>query len=499
MRVLVTGGTGVIGRPVIDRLVQRGHTIRLLSRHAERDRCLWPERVEAHEGSVGSDDEVRGAAEGCDAVLHIAGIIQEEPPHLTFDNINVQGTRRLVQEAERAGVRRFVHLSSLGADRGSSAYHESKLASEDVARTFTGSWLICRPGNVYGPGDEVISLVLKWVRSFPAVPVVGGDRRFQPISAEDLADALVLALERDTPSREVLEMAGAEQISMTELLDELERVTDCHPTRIPIPEVVALAGAGLAKALDIEIPVNSDQLTMLIEENEIRNGSNALTDVFGITPTPLATGLRLLADTLPARLPDEGVGPMHHQRFWTEIRSSRVTADDLFEMLCRDFSSFLPRDLLEVGVEPGTTTAVEEGSTLTMKVPVRGNIQVRVLEVRRRTISCVTVEGHLLAGLIRFLVRPHDDGIHFEVRSFTRASQTLDELGMAAVGHALQERTWRSVVEEVAGRCRTTDVDDVQQYTTRMPESRAAVVERSVEQLVMARRREAVARGERTP
>jgi nucleoside-diphosphate-sugar epimerase len=496
LRVLVTGGTGVIGRPVVDRLVLGGHTVRLLTRHARRDCGLWPGRVEAHEGSVGTDREVTGAAEQCDAVLHIAGIVAEKPPELTFDNINVEGTRRIVREAERAGVRRLVHLSSLGADRGRSDYHRSKLESEAAASAFDGEWVICRPGNVYGPGDDVVSLLLKWVRSMPAVPVVSGDHPFQPIAADDLAEALVKALEGEGPAHEVFELAGLERVTMPELLDLLEEITDRHPSRIPVPEWAAVAGTGLAKLIGVEVPVSLDQVTMLLEDNIIpEDGRNALTEVFGVEPRPLAKGLAELADSLPAHLPGEGVGPMQHQRYWTEIHGGSRSADELFELLQRDFSSLLPRDLLEVGAEPGSARSIEEGATLTMAIPMRGNIQVRVLEVGRRTISCVTVEGHLLAGLIRFLIHDHDDGrIHFEVRSYSRASQLLDELGMAALGQRAQHRTWSSVVERIAEQCGVNG-SQVHTHSARMTEFRAEIVERWVEQLVMARRREAVARG----
>lgn len=184
---------------------------------------------------------------------------------------------------------------------------------------------------------------------------------------------------------------------------------------------------------------------------------------------------------------------MLHQRYWTDVTNARVSADELFELLREDFSTLFPRELLDVGAEPGAPTAVEEGATLTMRIPVRGHIQVRVLEVRERKITCVTVEGHHLAGVIRFQLREHDEGIRFEVQSFARASQLLDELGMAAVGHRLQERTWTTVVEEVARRYGDGAPADVQTMSVELSDERAHRVEQWVDQLVMARRRQAVA------
>jgi uncharacterized protein YbjT (DUF2867 family) len=492
MHVLVTGGTGLVGKSSVDQLLERGHTVRLFARNAERDCYLWESGVEAYAGSVGRDEDVHGAAEGCDGILHIVGIVDEVPPDATFDNINVLGTRRIVREAERAGVRRLVYVSSLGADRGRSEYHRSKRAGEEIAKEFAGDWLICRPGNVYGPGDQVISLLLKMVRTLPAIPVIGGgDQPFQPIRAQDLAVALALAVEWEEPAREVLELAGGERVTMNELLDIFELITDRSPTRIPIPESVALAGAALAEFVGVEIPINGDQIVMLLEENVIPpERTNALTEVFGVTPVLLTDGLAELADSLPEQLPQEGYGSLHRQRYWADIQECGIPADELFEMICRDFHALTPEGLVEVGAEPGTPKSIHEGATLTMAIPLRGNIQVRVEEVEGRTITCVTVEGHHLAGIIRFIVREIGELVRFEVRSYSRASRMLDSVGMAAVGRRLQKATWRGMVEEVVRRAGGYAASGVEEDSSVMTDREAARIERWIEERVITRRRE---------
>ncbi len=494
MHVLVTGGTGVVGKVAVDRLLEREHTVRLLSRHAERDKDLWEEGVEPYPGSVGRDEDVRGAAEGCRAILHIVGIVDEVPPEVTFENINVQGTRRIVEEAERAGVDRLVYVSSLGAERGTSEYHRSKHRGEEITQAFSGNWLVCRPGNVYGPGDQVISLLLKLVRTLPAIPIIGnGNQPFQPVWVEDLAAALALAVECPEPSRAVLELAGAEQVTLNGLLEIFERITDRHPQRIPVPEMIALAGAQVADWVGMEVPVNADQILMLLEENVIQPGkTNALTEVFGVTPIPLEKGLTKLADSLPEKLPSEGVGKLHRQRYWADIAGSRLDADQLFTMVCREFYTLVPSNLLEVGAEPGTPVTLEEGATLTLDIPLRGHIQVRVEEIANRGVTMSTVEGHHLAGIIRYLVREREGGrlIHFEVRSYTRASRLVDSLGMAAVGRRLQKTTWRSMVEEVVRRSGGEAVGGIEEQAGVLDEEEAAHVERWAEQRVIERRRE---------
>src|SRR3954471_4633725 len=103
MRILVTGGSGVVGRSTITELLKRGHTVRLLSRGAAEDVAAWPAGVEAWPGNVGSAASVRGAVDDCQAVIHLVAIVAESPPEATFDRINVEGTRVMRDEAQRAG------------------------------------------------------------------------------------------------------------------------------------------------------------------------------------------------------------------------------------------------------------------------------------------------------------------------------------------------------------------------------------------------------------
>lgn len=492
MWVLVTGGTGVVGKAAVDALLARGHAVRLLSRHADRDARQWGAGVEPFPGDVGDDDAVRGAAEGCGAVLHVAGIAAERPPEVTFENVNVRGTRRVVEEARRAGVGRFVLVSSLGAERGSSEYHRSKWRAEEVVReAFPGEWLVLRPGNVYGPGDEVVSLLLRMVRTLPAVPVIGdGSHPFQPIRAEDLGEALARAVEPGGPSGQVLELAGEDVTTVNDLLDLMEKLTGRSPVRVPVPAWLARSGAEAAGALGVEIPVNADQVVMLLEENVIPPGRpNALTEIFGVTPTPLGEGIGLLADALPERLPSEGVGALTRDRYWADLRGSRLDADALFRLVCEEFATLPDPDLLRVGAEPGSRDRLEEGATLSLAIPVRGTVQVRVEEVANRTATAVTLEGHPLSGAIRFSVEEVEGGLlRFEVRSFTRPSGFLDQLTTGTVGAPLRRIAWTSFVEEVVRRSGGEAVGGVRTESEALDETAAADVERWVEEVVMRSR-----------
>jgi len=484
MKVLVTGGTGVIGQAAVTEILAGGHTVRLLSRNAAEDAKQWPAGVEPWPASIGDQNELRGCAEGCDLIIHVAGIV-EETGSLTFESINVDGTRSIVREAERSKVGRFIYLSSLGAETGDSPYHRSKRRAEDIVRSFAGGWIILRPGNVYGPGDEVVSLLLTVVRTSPVVPVIGtGEDKFQPIWVEDLAAVLSECVHRTDLHRRVLEVAGEEKTCLNDLLDRMSELTGRSPARIPIPSFLASAGVTIAGVLGAKLPVNESQLMMLSEGNVIETpGGNALTGVFHMQSTSLDSGLRKLADALPEQTPDKGVGMLKQKRLWVDIAGSKLVPEELFARFCLRFGELTP--FVNVHAEPGTPAILGKGNTLTMALPGRGNVQVRVEQLVPNSATLVTLTGHPLAGAIRFLAEQRGDLIRFEVQVYDRPANLADWLMMRAVGDGLQMRTWESVVQESGGAA----ANPIQHDETFLDEHKAGRVEEWVKDLVIERKR----------
>ncbi|HEU0301752.1 MAG TPA: DUF1990 family protein [Longimicrobium sp.] len=493
MRVLVTGGSGTVGKAAVDELIRAGHTVRLLSRHADDDARQWAAGVEPHAGSIASDEAVAGAAEGCGAVLHVAGIVAESPPDSTFQSIHVEGTRRLAREARRAGVRRFVYVSSHGAERGESPYHQSKYAAEqEVRREAPPGWLVVRPGNVYGPGDEVISLMLKLVRTLPVIPLIGsGDQPFQPVWSGDLGLALARAVERDEPRETAVEVMGPDVTTMREVIRLLGKITQRSPVLVPVPEFLARMGTQALETVGIDFPVKEGQIIMLREGSVLPEGvPNGLTEVFGVTPTTLGEGLGRLVDELPELLPADGTGTLHRQRYWADIHGSSLTQEELFEVVRTEFYALAPSGLLEVGAEPGSRTAMEEGATLTLEIPLRGHVQVRCMDISDCTLTMVTLEGHPLSGAIRFdVTQLSPQVVRFEIRSFTRSTDLIDRIGMRAFGKVAQRATWRSVVGAAVERSGGTAPGGVQQEETALHGKDAEDVEKWVEEVVMRFRR----------
>jgi NADH dehydrogenase len=490
MRILVTGGTGTVGESAVTALVRHGHEVRLFSRHAVDDARGWPQGVTGVDGDVGDPASVTGCADGCDAVLHLVAIVREAPPEATFARINVDGTRHVLAEAARAGVRRFVYVSSLGADRGASEYHGSKRAAEALVRASALDWTICRVGNVYGSGDPVISLLLQWVRTLPVVPVIDdGDQPFQPVWADDLAEGLARCVERDDLGRRVLELTGAERTSMNDVIDRIGTIVGRKPVRVPVPSLLATLGLKAAKQLGVDMPVDEGQLTMLREGSVIDDpGRNALVAELGVPTTPLDEGLRRLADTQPEQLPQDGVGGLERKRFWAEIEGCRFDAESLMARLGARFDELTP-GLMDLDAEPGTPSAVEEGAALTMELPMRGRVQVRVVEVTPRRITLVTLRGHPLAGAVRLLGEQRGDRVRFEVQVYDRSSNVADWVVMHPFGARVQDANWTALVERVVEESGGTAPEGVQREQDTLDDEQAAEVERWIEELVRARKR----------
>jgi len=495
MQVLVTGGTGVIGRGVIPELLAAGHRVRLLSRKAEEHSNEWPEEVECVDGDVTIADSIEGSAGGCQAVIHVTGIVDEKPPEITFERVNVEGTRNILGEAERAGAGRFLFVSSLGADRGRSPYHASKLQGEQLVKKFPGEWVIARPGHVFGPGDEMISMVLKMVRTSPVVPQVGfGRHRFQPLWYRDFGKALSACVSRPDVAGQVLELAGDDVVTVAELLQTLSRLTDRPGLRLPLPPFLVRSALWIFErgkrlvSWKGQLPLNDSKLTMLVEENMIAEGrTNALSETFRMRPTPLLEALKELTQSIPENLPGSGVGSLERKRFWADISGARVDAEGLMALFKSQINDVMP---IDCRAEPVAPSRVEDDATLSLGLPGRGHVQVRVQVCEPTQVCLSTVEGHPLAGMVSFTSEQRGSLLRFTVETISRPANTLDWLAINVAGRWLQDLTWQDVVGNTAKLSGGSIPEGVQQRAETLKGDEAAAVEKSVGDLIARRKRE---------
>ena len=187
MRILVTGATGFVGPAVVQRLVDDGHTVRVLE-HSEGSSADLPSQ-EAVSGSMTDPASLRAAAEGQDVVVHLVAILTGKPEE--FRSVMEQGTRDLLEAARGAGVRRFVLMSALGTTEETKdlvPYYGAKWQMEQDVKASGLEHVIFRPSFVFGRDGGALGQFKKIAKLAPVTPIVGpGTQRIQPIWVDDVA------------------------------------------------------------------------------------------------------------------------------------------------------------------------------------------------------------------------------------------------------------------------------------------------------------------------
>ena len=292
-RVFVTGATGFVGRTVIQALRAEGYVVRCLVRRGSEPDLRGVEAIERVEGDVLSRQTLEEGMAGCDAVVHLVGIIREHvPTNTTFYRVHVQGTGNVVAAAASVGVRRYIHMSALGAREGArSRYHQTKWAAEEAVHACSLPWTIVRPSVIYGRGDGFVSLLVWVVRRLPVVPLIVGGR-LQPVPVEQVAQGVARALSRPSAVKQTYEVGGPDRVTLGELVDLIGKVLGRRRIlKFNVPRVVVRVATRALHRLPY-FPLTPDQLLMLEEDNVCDPAPFFST--FGLAPLPLATGLRQL-------------------------------------------------------------------------------------------------------------------------------------------------------------------------------------------------------------
>ncbi|BCS52153.1 complex I NDUFA9 subunit family protein [Geobacter sp. SVR] len=289
MKIFIAGGTGFVGSHLQRELLRRGHSLRLLIHRRSAD--IAPD-VEQIEGDVTRQESLERAAEGCQAVINLVGIIREYPGRgITFEKLHVQATGNMLAMTRQCGIRRFLQMSALGTRPAAvSDYHRTKFRAEELVRHSGLEWTILRPSLIFGPRDAFVNMLAAQLRLAPVMPVIGdGHYRLQPIHADDVARCFALALELPQTIGHCFELCGNERLTYLELLDSVAEATGTRPPvkpRLPV---------GLMKLMIPtlqripQFPITMDQLQMLLEGNTC-DGAWKLT--FGFEPRQFRQGIR---------------------------------------------------------------------------------------------------------------------------------------------------------------------------------------------------------------
>ncbi|HAV64169.1 MAG TPA: hypothetical protein DCY13_17610 [Verrucomicrobiales bacterium] len=297
MKVFLTGGTGFVGREVLWRLHEEGHSIRMLARSAKDEQVrqmAYRHSAELIPGDLLDRGALVEGMQGCGAVIHLVGIINESGKS-SFQRIHVEGTEHVLGAAQEAGVGRFVHMSALGTREGArSRYHQTKWQGEVAVRSSGLRWTIFRPSVIYGRGDGFVNLLAQLCKWSPVIPLFGGgNNRLQPVSVEDVARCFVSALSAEAVENQVIDLCGFEVFTLREIYRVILRTTRRWRPMVAIPMPLARIQAAAMESLfglaGRPSPLTRDQLLMLEEDN----CGDAMTaaKLFGIKPATFEEGI----------------------------------------------------------------------------------------------------------------------------------------------------------------------------------------------------------------
>jgi farnesol dehydrogenase len=322
VKLLLTGGTGFLGKSVARALAARGHELRILAR-AGSNLAGLPESVEVARGDVTDAESLRRAADGCGAVVHMAALVKMWTPEPErFDAVNLGGLRNALDAARSAGARlvytsSFIAVGPTGSDPADEGrvhpgtgyrndYERTKALADVVAREAAASGadvVMLYPGVVYGPGDLTDgNLVVKMVADhmqgrFPGI-IGPGDRLWSYAYVEDVAEGHALALEKGRKGERYF-LCG-ENVAMTGLFETLRDVAGVAPPRrhIPYPVASALGYSLYAWAeLTGREPLLTHEVVDVFREHWAYSSAKAEGEL-GYRRTPLRDGLRRTVDWL---------------------------------------------------------------------------------------------------------------------------------------------------------------------------------------------------------
>src|SRR5215470_14185006 len=282
--ITVFGGSGFLGRHVVQALAERQYRIRVAVRRPDLTGHLQPlgcvGQIHAVQANVRNRPSVAAAVRGSDVVINLVGILFESGRQ-RFDAVQSFGAEGIALAAAAHNAR-MVHVSAIGADEDSSAaYARAKRHGEELVLAATPDATIFRPSILFGPNDDFFNRFAGIARMSPILPLVGGGHtRFQPVFAGDVAEAIAKAVEGATKPGTIYELGGPDVFTFKQLMEFILATTGRRRLLAPLPFPVArLQAFGFELLSKVPLPflakplLTPDQVDMLRHDNVVSEGA----------------------------------------------------------------------------------------------------------------------------------------------------------------------------------------------------------------------------------
>jgi uncharacterized protein YbjT (DUF2867 family) len=291
MNVAVAGGTGFIGKVILQKLVKEGHHVKALIRPGSLLKINKFSGTESRYVYYDSPTQMVKTVEDCQAIINLVGIISQTKDN-TFDFAHHLIPMTLVKAAQDTGIKRFIQMSALGVDGGPNIeYFETKRLGENAVKAGGLDWTIFRPSLVYGPGDHSVGMMAKAIKLLPVFPVVGdGKYELMPVHVDNVAEAFVRALEKPEAIGQTYDIPGPDKYTFDELLDKIgQALGKKSVSKLHLPAGLIRFKAAIIGKL-FGGPLSADLIRMLTAGSV--SGDDRVYREFGITPIVFSEGIR---------------------------------------------------------------------------------------------------------------------------------------------------------------------------------------------------------------
>src|SRR5499433_4508647 len=220
--VTVFGGTGFLGRRVVRHIRKHGFSVRIASRYPDRAQMLFAlddPQLQSIEANIHDERSVADALADAYGVVNAVSLYVEHGRE-TFHSVHVESAQRVAAQAQRAGVKRLIHVSGIGADsRSQSLYIRKRGEGELAVREAFADAILIRPAVMFGPDDAFLTTILKLLDRLPIYPMFGnGQLRLQPVYVEDVGKATAKILQKEQTDPLMFEFGGPRVYSYEEFL-----------------------------------------------------------------------------------------------------------------------------------------------------------------------------------------------------------------------------------------------------------------------------------------
>ena len=264
-KVFLIGGTGFVGTEILKELVENRYKVKVLTHNQKPS--VHSKLIEIVKGSVSDIESLISSAKGCDVVIHLVGIIRENPwKGVTFKRLHMEATKNMIEAAKENNIKRFIHMSANGAKPRGTRYQTTKYRAEQLVKDSGLTYTIFRPSIIFGEHDNFINRLARQMR-FGIVPYIGdGNYQLQPVSVKTAAEAFVKSINNKKAFNKIYHLGGPETYSYKELLDVAADKTGKRIIKFPIPVWFVKVFATLFGRVP-QFPITNDQLNMLLQGN----------------------------------------------------------------------------------------------------------------------------------------------------------------------------------------------------------------------------------------